>query len=116
MATHQEITESLRDFVANYQAKGQDKTIYQGPNRLIQILPTDIESAHTLALGNGLLSFREGPEAHPDLTLLADSDVFVAMFAGDITPLELYHQGKLRLLGSEDDIIALDSIFLVTSW
>ncbi len=113
MATHQEITESLRAFAQGYNANQRLKVMNKDWNRVIQVLTTDIESAHTLVLQEGDLTFREGPVENPDLTVISDSETLADMFYGDITPTEPYMNGTLRIMGSEDDIVRLDFISLL---
>lgn len=113
MATHQEITASLEAFAGGYNANERLKIMNRDWDRVIQVLTTDIQSAHTLELKNGELTFREGGTDNPDLTVLSDSEILADMFYGDITPTEPYMNGTLRIMGSEDDIIRLDFISLM---
>lgn len=113
MATHQEITESLKAFAAGYNNNPRLQVMNKDWNRIIQVLTTDIESAHTLELKEGELCFREGPVENPDLTVISDSETLADMFYGDITPTEPYMNGTLRIMGSEDDIVRLDFISLL---
>lgn len=113
MATHGEITESLKAFTQGYNANEKLKIMNRDWDRVIQVLTTDIESAHTLELKNGNLAFREGGTDKPDLTVLSDSETLADMFYGDITPTQPYMNGTLRIMGSEDDIIRLDFISLM---
>ena len=113
MATHQEITGSLKAFAEGYNANTRLQIMNKDWNRVIQVLSTDIESSHTLELKDGELSFREGPADSPDLTVISNSEILADMFYGDITPTEPYMNGTLRIMGSEDDIVRLDFISLL---
>lgn len=113
MATHQEITESLKAFQEGYAGNKRLKVMNRDWDRTVLVLADDMESAHTLVLKDGDLSFREGKTAQPDLTVISSSDVLADMFFGDITPTEPYMNGTLRIIGSEDDILRLDFISLL---
>ncbi len=113
MATHKEITDSLKAFAEGYNSNKRLQSMNRDWNRVIQVLTTDIESAHTLELKDGELRFWEGSANKPDLTVLADSETLANMFYGDITPAEPYMNGTLRIMGSEDDIVRLDFISLL---
>lgn len=113
MATHEEITESLEAFARAYSENARLKVMNRDWDRNVLILPEDIESAHTLVLKDGELSFSQGKTAEPDLTVISNSDILADMFFGDITPTEPYMNGTLRIIGSEDDILRLDFISLL---
>ncbi|MHB8918226.1 MAG: SCP2 sterol-binding domain-containing protein [Desulfocucumaceae bacterium] len=113
MATHQEITDSLCAFQEGYSKNNRLKVMNRDWDRAVLVLADDIESAHTLMLKEGELSFSGGKTADPDLTVIANSDVLADMFFGDITPTEPYMNGTLRIIGSEDDILRLDFISLL---
>jgi putative sterol carrier protein len=113
MATHQEITESLKAFVEGYSKNQRLKIMNRDWDRNVLVLADDTESVHTLVLKDGELSFSEGKTAEPDLTVISGSDTLADMFFGDITPTEPYMNGTLRIIGSEDDILRLDFISLL---
>ncbi len=113
MATHQEITESLKAFAQEYSKNQRLKTMNRDWDRAVLILADDIESAHTLVLKGGELSFSQGKAAEPDLTVISNSEILADMFFGDITPTEPYMNGTLRIIGPEDDILRLDFISLL---
>ena len=113
MATHQEITESLKAFKKGYSANKRLRVMNQDWDRNVLVLADDIESSHTMVLKDGELSVFEGKTAEPELTVISDSDTLADMFFGDITPTEPYMNGSLRIIGSEDDILRLDFISLL---
>ncbi|KJS00490.1 MAG: sterol carrier protein [Peptococcaceae bacterium BRH_c4a] len=113
MATHGEITESLRAFEQAYADDSRLKVMNRDWDRKVLILADDLESAHTMILKDGELSFSEGKTADPDLTVISNSDILADMFFGDITPTEPYMNGSLRIIGPEDDILRLDFISLL---
>lgn len=113
MATHDEITESLQAFQENYQKNKRLKIMNKDWNRTVLVLAKDIESNHTVVVKEGELSFQEGKQGTPDLSIISDSEILADMFFGDITPTEPYLNGSLRLIGSEDDIVRLDIISLL---
>lgn len=113
MATHQEITDSLRAFQEAYSGNARLKVMNRDWDRNVLILADDVESSHTLTLKDGELSFAGGKTAEPDLTVISNSDTLADMFYGDITPTEPYINGTLRIIGSEDDILRLDFISLL---
>jgi len=113
LATHGEITESLQAFHKSYQENERLKLMNKDWNRTVLVIANDLESAHTLALKEGEMSFQEGRQGDPDLTVISDSDTLADMFFGDITPIEPYLNGTLKIIGSEDDITRLDFITLL---
>lgn len=113
MATHQELTESLKTFVDNYSKNQRLKIMNRDWDRVVVIKATDVDSLHTLTLQEGEISLREGAAASPDLTVISDSETLADIFYGDMTPTEPYNNGTLRIMGPEDDIIRLDFISLM---
>jgi len=113
MATHPEITESLKAFTDNFNKNPRLKIMNRDWNRVVMIKATDVDSLHTLTLFEGDVALREGPHEQPDLTVISDSETLADIFWGDKTPTEPYNDGTLRILGSEDDIIRLDFISLL---
>lgn len=113
MATHGEITESLKAFMDSYNKNERLKVMNRDWNRVVVVKANDVESLHTLTVADGVVTMREGDSDHPDLTVISDSETLADMFYGDITPTEPYNNGTLRIMGSEDDIIRLDFISLM---
>ncbi len=113
MATHDELTESLRAFTDSYNKNERLKVMNRDWNRVVVVKANDIESLHTLTVQDGVVSIREGASDQPDLTVISDSETLADMFYGDITPTEPYNNGTLRIMGSEDDIVRLDFISLM---
>lgn len=113
MATHKEITDSLRAFTEGYNGNQRLKVMNRDWDRTILVRANDVESQHTLILRDGELSMQEGAVGVPDLTVISDSETLADMFYGDITPTEPYMNGTLKILGSEDDIVRLDFISLM---
>ncbi|HPZ44060.1 MAG TPA: alkyl sulfatase C-terminal domain-containing protein [Bacillota bacterium] len=113
MATHEEITESLRVFTEKYNKNERLKIMNRDWNRVVVVQATDVDSQHTLTLVDGVVSLKEGKASNPDLTVISDSETLADIFYGDITPTGPYNNGTLRIIGSEDDIIRLDFISLM---
>lgn len=113
MATHTEITESLRVFQDKYNNNERLKMMNRDWDRVVVIRATDIESLHTFTVCQGVVSLVEGASDEPDLTVISDSETLADIFYGDITPTEPYNNGTLQILGQEDDIIRLDFISLM---
>ncbi|MDD4236948.1 MAG: SCP2 sterol-binding domain-containing protein [Desulfotomaculaceae bacterium] len=113
MATHDELTESLKAFMDSYNKNERLKVMNRDWNRVVVVKATDIDSLHTLTVLDGVVSLREGASGQPDLTVISDSETLADMFYGDITPTEPYNNGTLRIMGSEDDIVRLDFISLM---
>ena len=113
MASHGEITESLKVFRDSYNANERLKVMNRDWERVVVVQATDIESWHTLVVQKGEVSMREGADGAPDLTVISDSETLADIFYGDITPTEPYNNGTLRIIGAEDDIIRLDFISLL---
>jgi putative sterol carrier protein len=113
LATHLEIKDSLQTFTDNYNKNDRLKIMNKDWNRVVVVKATDIESVHSWTLKNGVLALKEGEAGDPDLTVISDSETLTDIFYGDITPIEPYNNGTLRIMGSEDDITRLDFICLM---
>ncbi|WP_027364133.1 SCP2 sterol-binding domain-containing protein [Desulfotruncus alcoholivorax] len=113
MATHHEITESLKAFQEGYNNNKKLKIMNRDWNRIILIEATDVDSKHTIILQDGEISITEGISKTPNLVVTSDSETLADLFYGDITPTEPYMNGTLVLKGSEDDIVRLDFISLM---
>lgn len=113
MATNSEIYESLQAFTENFNKNDRLKLMNKDWNRVVVVKATDIESIHTWILKNGVLKLKEGLTDDPDLTVIADSETLTDVFYGDLTPIEPYNNGTLRIIGTEDDITRLDFICLM---
>lgn len=113
MATHQEITESLKTFSDSFNKNERLKIMNRDWNRIVVVRATDVDSLHTLTLQDGVVSLREGAGENPHLTVISDSETLADIFYGDMTPTDPYNNGTLKIIGSEDDIIRLDFISLL---
>ncbi|HOV80786.1 MAG TPA: alkyl sulfatase C-terminal domain-containing protein [Bacillota bacterium] len=113
MATHGEITESLKAFADSFNKNERLKIMNKDWDRVVLIKANDIESQHTMTLKNGVVSLKEGAADNPDLTVISDSETLADIFYGDISPTEPYNNGTLKIMGTEDDIIRLDFISLM---
>ncbi len=113
MATHGEITESLKFFADSFNSNQRLKIMNKDWNRVVLIKATDIDSQHNLVLKDGEVSLNEGAAGNPDLTVISDSETLADIFYGDISPTEPYNNGTLKIMGTEDDIIRLDFISLM---
>ncbi len=113
VASHDEISKSLRAFVDGYNRNARLKAMNRDWNRTVLVQATDIPSQHTLVLRDGELTLLEGAAGEADLTVTAGSDLLADLFAGEITPTEPYLDGRLKVLGREEDIIRLDFISLM---
>ena len=65
MATHSEITESLQAFQDSYEKNKKLKIMNKDWDRIVLVIANDIESAHTLVVKDGELSFQEGKQGEP---------------------------------------------------
>jgi len=113
LATHGEITESLKAFADSFNKNERLKIMNKDWDRVVLIKANDIESQHTMTLKNGVVSLKEGAADNPDLTVISDSETLADIFYGDISPTEPYNNGTLKIMGTEDDIIRLDFISLM---
>ncbi len=113
MATQQEIKESLENFTENFNNNSRLRIMNKDWNRVVVIKANDVDSVYTWVLQDGVLTLKEGEAGVPDLTIISDSETLADVFYGDITPIEPYNNGTLRIMGSEDDITRLDFICLM---
>ena len=113
MATHTEITESLKVFEENYNGNDRLKIMNKDWDRVVVVKATDVTSEHTITVREGVASLVEGAATAADLTVISDSETLADIFYGDITPTEPYNNGTLRIIGQEDDILRLDFISLM---
>jgi putative sterol carrier protein len=113
MATNTEINESLQAFTEIFNKNDRLKLMNKDWDRAVVVKATDIESVHTWIIKNGVLTLKEGLTDDPDLTVISDSETLTDVFYGDVTPIEPYNNGTLRIIGTEDDITRLDFICLM---
>ncbi len=48
---------------------------------------------------DGAVKVEQGKHASPTMTLTADSDDYIALFTGQLDPMQAFMQGKLKLQG-----------------
>src|SRR5262249_12256701 len=113
MATPQELQDSLRNFQELYNQDGRLQEMNKSWNRAVRLSVTDIGAAMTLTVQDGGAHFAPDPAAKYHMELAADSELFCALFWGEIGPSEPYMDGRLMVKGTEDDMLRLDAITAV---
>lgn len=110
MATAEELRASLLDFEENYNANPKLKTMNRDWNRRIRVHASDLGTEFGLDLQDGVVRFKEQPDADSDLVVTSDGETLTSMFYGEVSPSEPYMDGTLKVTGSEEDMIRLDFI------
>ncbi|MBX6350507.1 MAG: SCP2 sterol-binding domain-containing protein [Clostridia bacterium] len=115
MATRDELSAALDDFVRRFRAEPRLKQMTRDWNRTIHVAADDVAGAEfTLRLEDGELSLQPGPPAGPaELAVRADLATLAAIFRGEMSPTEPYMSGRLRIAASEEDTMRLDVVTLM---
>ncbi len=102
-----DLSDSIHEFVGAYQDKWQkNQKLNWDWNCRIKILPTDRCFQAVLVIIGGKMLLEGKGEA--DLTLLGESEDLISLFWGAVMPSHLYKQGKIRIIGSEENLFRLD--------
>jgi putative sterol carrier protein len=110
MATSRELVESLLDFAERCNGHDQLRVMNRAWERTLRLSVTDHGAALTLLVAGGSVSFQAQPPARYDMELAAESDLFCALFWGEIGPTEPYMDGRLMVKGTQEDLLRLDAI------
>ena len=107
MATKDEIIqilESVRQKFGNPDTKAK----FKGFDRTLQFYFTDLgTSFHTRVHDEIMDVFTEGELEKPNLLVTIDSGTFIGIMNGDLSPLDAYSVGKLKVKGSMEDLLKL---------
>lgn len=112
MATKAELREALDDYIVRANASERVKKTLKSWNCVMHLQATDVpESAFTMTVRNGeLVSVVEGIQGQADLIIRGSSEDLTNIFWGDENPASNYMQGAIKVQGSQDDVMRLDTM------
>jgi len=110
MASAAELQDSLESFAESCNANERLRVMNRDWNRTIHVHASDLGCDFTLQSVSGAVSVQSGTAAEVSMAIRATSDVLTEIFYGELSPNEPYNDGRLRVQGSENDILHLDFI------
>ncbi|MEO7020503.1 MAG: SCP2 sterol-binding domain-containing protein [Ktedonobacteraceae bacterium] len=113
MATREELREALADYVAQAQSNERVVRSLRNWNCNIYVEAMDIQAAFTLAIKDSKTSLHDGQYEQPDLIVRGSSEDLVNIFWCDANPASTYMQGAVKIQGSQDHVMRLDSMSLL---
>lgn len=113
MATQEEVRDALDDYVA--QARGSERVTrsLRNWNCTIYIEATDINAGFTMMIKDGAATVADGAQGSPDLIVRGSSEDLADIFWCDVNPASNYMQGAIKIQGSSEDVMRLDSMSLM---
>ncbi len=113
MATREELREALDDYVV--QARKSERVVrsLRNWNCAIYIEATDINAGFTMTIKDGNTTVAEGAQESPDLIVRGSSEDLVDIFWCDANPASNYMQGAIKIQGSSENVMRLDSMSLM---
>lgn len=107
MATKDEIIqvlESVRQKFGNPDTKAK----FKGYDRTLQFHFTDLETSfHTRVHDETMDTFTEGKLEKPNLLVTTDTGTLIGIMNGNLSPLDAYSVGKIKVKGSMTDLLKL---------
>lgn len=105
--------EALDDYVA--QARKSERVLrsLRNWNCVIYIEATDINAGFTLTINNGDATVSDGAQGVTDLIVRGSSEDLADIFWCDANPASNYMQGAIKIQGSSENVMRLDSMSLL---
>jgi putative sterol carrier protein len=115
MASTEEICEAFVDWRARSNDNPRLAKMLKRWDRTVHFTTTDTGQGFTVRVQDQLLSeLVVGYEEQPDVIVTGTSDDFCDMFWGDLNPSEKYMSGEITLAGSQQDVMRIDAMSMVT--
>ncbi len=107
MVTKEEILEILEGVREKFNHPAT-KSKFKGYDRTLQFYLTDLElTYHTRVHNESIDPFEEGKLDKPDLLVTTESETLLGIIKGNLSPLDAYSVGKLKVRGSMTDLLKL---------
>ena len=115
MTDHDELRACLQRFADTCSGNQRLQVMNRDWHRVIRILATDGDGELVLVTQGGQVRLVDGPDPPelPEISVRGDVDTLLAVFSGDLPPTEPYMDGRLVVLGSQDDVVRLDFVTLL---
>lgn len=83
-------------------------------DREISVVAGDLENVPaSITMRGGEMEWQPELAKSPQIELSAPSDVLIGIFQGSETPTEPYLDGRLKVRGTQEDVLRLDFISLM---
>jgi putative sterol carrier protein len=106
------LTEALTGFAARINEDARLRQMISDWDRTVRCVATDSGRVAGLKVEASQVSVTGGGEAE-DILLEAVEPLLVGMFSGEVSPTEPYMDGRLRVRGTQEDVLRLDFLSLM---
>ncbi|MFX0167718.1 MAG: SCP2 sterol-binding domain-containing protein [Candidatus Hodarchaeota archaeon] len=107
MVTKEELLKVLESVRTKFEDP-DTKPKFKGFDRTLQFHFTDLDTSfHTRIHKETMEPFTKGELETPNLLVTTDSGTFVDIIQGNLSPLDAYSVGKLKVKGSMTDLLKL---------
>src|SRR5690348_14793877 len=114
MATREELSEALDDYVIQASKSERVLRSVRNWNCIIYIEATDLNTeGFTMVVGNSNVVVQDGTHEKPDLIVRGSSEDLTDIFWCDQNPASNYMQGAIKVQGSQENIMRLDAMSLL---
>src|SRR5215469_12374207 len=113
MATREELREAIDDYVAQAHKSERIKKSLRNWYCNIYVEAVDLNSGITMNIKDTSIDIHDGAYETPDLILRGNSEDLTNIFWCDANPASNYMQGALKIQGSQEDIMRLDTMSLL---
>ena len=113
MATREELREALDDYISHARKSERVTRSLRSWNCMIYIEATDINAGYTMTIKDGTATVSDGAQGAADLIVRGSSEDLADIFWCDANPPSNYMQGAVKIQGSSEDAMRLDSLSLL---
>jgi putative sterol carrier protein len=113
MATREELREALDDYVSQAQKSERVVRSLRNWNCNVYIEATDIQAAFTMVIKDSQATVYDGQHEQPDLIVRGSSEDLANIFWCDANPASNYMQGAVKIQGSQENVMRLDSMAML---
>ncbi len=113
MATREELREALDDYISHARKSERVTRSLRSWNCMIYIEATDINAGYTMTIKDGTATVSDGAQGAADLIVRGSSEDLADIFWCDANPASNYMQGAVKIQGSSEDVMRLDSLSLL---
>ncbi len=113
MATQEELREALDDYIVQAQKSARVVRSLRNWNCNIYFEATDIQAAFTMSIKDSKPTIHDGQYEQPDLIVRGSSEDLANIFWCDANPASNYMQGAVKIQGSQDNMMRLDTMAML---
>jgi putative sterol carrier protein len=119
IAIMDELEQMLRAAIKRFNARTESdpelqeklRATLEGRGRKVLIETTDGSSYSFILQDIVITGFRKGKLEDPDIRVTADTDTYISLLKGELSPLKAYATNKIKLKMSVMDMLALAKFF-----